>query len=98
MASSAVLNIRLPEDLKRHGNQVLERNGISTSEAVRKLYEYLESEQDIPEFMNDCANARQYDNRRRALRTVVGSLQVPDGFNLDDLRQERFDEKYGDIA
>ena len=35
MASSAVLNIRLPEDLKRHGNQVLERNGISTSEAVR---------------------------------------------------------------
>lgn len=98
MASSAVLNIRLPEDLKRHGNQVLERNGISTSEAVRKLYEYLEREQDIPEFMNDCSNTRQYENRRRALRTIVGSLQVPDGLDLDNLQKERFDEKYGDIA
>lgn len=98
MASSAVLNIRLPEELKHHGNQVLERNGISTSEAVRKLYEYLESEQDIPEFMNDCANTKVYEKRRRALRCIAGSLHIPEELNLSDLRKERFDEKYGDIA
>lgn len=98
MASSAVLNIRLPEELKRHGNQVLERNGISTSEAVRRLYEYLESEQDIPEFMNDCANTKEFEKRRRALRTIAGSLHIPRGLDIEDLRQDRFEERHGNIA
>ncbi len=98
MASSAVLNIRLPEELKRHGNQVLERNGISTSEAVRRLYEYLECEQDIPEFMNDCANTKEFEKRRKALRSIVGSLHIPEGLDLDALRQERFEERHGNIA
>lgn len=98
MASSAVLNIRLPEELKRHGNQVLERNGISISEAVRRLYEYLEREQDIPEFMSECANAQEFENRRKALRSIVGTLKIPENYDIEDLRRDRFKERFGDLA
>ena len=52
MAATATLNVRLPEDLKDRGAQVLRREGVSVSDAVRGLYEYMEKEQRLPEFIN----------------------------------------------
>ena len=51
MAATATLNVRLPEDLKDRGAQVLRREGVSVSDAVRGLYEYMEKEQRLPEFI-----------------------------------------------
>lgn len=42
MSATATLNIRLPEELKEHGMQVLARQHISVSEAVRQLFCELE--------------------------------------------------------
>ena len=38
MSATATLNIRLPEELKEHGMQVLARQHISVSEAVQQLF------------------------------------------------------------
>ena len=68
MAQASTLNIRLLDSLKTHGNQVLEREGISASEAVRKLYEYLEREQKMPDCLMQKAEQDKYELRRRALK------------------------------
>lgn len=47
-AKSAQLNIRMEPSLKAAGDIVLEREGISPSEAVRLLYEYLVRKKQLP--------------------------------------------------
>lgn len=85
MGATATLNARLPETLKRHGTQVLERNGVSTTEAVRRLYEYLEREQDVPAWMRaDGQEARAA--KRDALRGFVGSVRALPDRSPDDPR------------
>lgn len=49
MAVTGTLNVRLDESLKRQGCYVLERNGMSTSEIVRNLFELLVRTQEVPE-------------------------------------------------
>ena len=46
---AAQINIRMEPSLKEAGDTVLDRLGVTPSEAVRALYEYLVSEQDLPE-------------------------------------------------
>ncbi len=79
MAATATLNIRLPEDLKRHGGQVLEKSGVSTSDVVRGLYEYMAREQKLPEFIAPAQSG--IEEKRRALRCLVGAVQLPEGFD-----------------
>lgn len=47
-AKSAQINIRLDPSLKSAGDVVLSRLGITSSDAVRSLYEYLVREQSLP--------------------------------------------------
>jgi len=47
-AKSAQINIRLDPGLKSAGDVVLSRLGITSSDAVRSLYEYLAREQSLP--------------------------------------------------
>jgi addiction module RelB/DinJ family antitoxin len=72
MAATATLNIRLSESLKSHGLQVLDRAGVSTTQAVRSLFEYMEREQSLPDYMQPeaCSGAAE---RRAALRDFAGS-------------------------
>ena len=74
MTATATLNVRLPEDLKNRGAQVLKREGVSVSDAVRGLYEYLEKEQRLPEFIKPASeNARReaVERKRSTLRDMV---------------------------
>lgn len=96
MASNAVLNIRLPEELKKHGNQVLERNGKSISQVVRDLYEYMASEQELPPFARrDCKHAK-FEDRRKLLKNIGSEIEIPEGFDLEEAKRDRIMEKYGE--
>lgn len=94
MASSAVLNIRLPEELKAHGNQVLERNNISVSQIVRNLYEYMEREQAIPEALEPKQQDSLCQRRRTLLRTLAGSVNVAPDFDARKAYREHLVTRY----
>ncbi len=89
MAATATLNVRMPEDLKRNGDMVLSRAGVSVSDAVRGLYRFLESEQDVPAWVLCERREDAFGERRRLLREIAGIAPLPDGFSLDDVKRER---------
>lgn len=77
MGVTETINVRLPEDLKRQGGRVLEQNGVSISQAVRKMFEYLEYEQAVPDWMVDTASASDaIEARRTKLRALAGIAVV----------------------
>lgn len=79
MGATATLNIRLPEELKEHGMQVLAKQHISVSEAVRQLFCELESSQQVPDFLADAYPRDDIRGKRQLLRTMVGaSRPAPD--------------------
>ncbi|WP_139652116.1 type II toxin-antitoxin system RelB/DinJ family antitoxin [Raoultibacter phocaeensis] len=91
----ATLNVRMPEDLKRNGDRVLEREGVSVSDAVRGLYRYLEDEQKVPEWLIEGTESKDdvFERRRRALRQLVGIVSLPPDFDFDAVRHERLMRK-----
>lgn len=94
MAATATLNIRLPEDLKEHGMQVLEREGVSVSELVRELFRELAETQELPDFARDArspSRQEECDRRRAALRAMSGI--APSAPTLEEARRARLEEK-----
>lgn len=73
MSATATLNIRLPEELKEHGMQVLARQNMSISEVVRQLFCELERSQQLPDFLMQGSASGAAESRRKLLRTMVGS-------------------------
>ena len=72
MAAVATLNVRLPEDLKERGMQVLEREGVSVSELIRDLFRELEATQELPDFVRTREGERSAtEAKRAALREFV---------------------------
>lgn len=91
MAGEATLNVRFPgeaRETKRRGDEVLARAGISASQAVRSLYRYLDESQDVPAWMASQAPDR-YEQRRAAMRSLVGVIDVPEDFDARDVRAVR---------
>lgn len=73
----ATLNVRMPADLKRRGMQVLDREGVSVSDAVRGTFEHIARTQEVPGYLKDegAAARREAVARKRALlRSMVGVL------------------------
>ncbi len=97
MAATATLNIRLPEDLKRHGGQVLERHGLSASEAVRGLYEYLDREQDLPDFLEASDHDDPWSEKRAPMRSLVGIAKGKGNFDPVTARKDRLEDKFQDL-
>lgn len=64
MATKAVqLNTRIDKELKRNGDAVFARHGLTPSEAVRALWEYAAKNQDLPPFMqNDAGSIARNSN------------------------------------
>ncbi len=93
MAVSGTLNVRIDDALKERGNRVFARRGISTTMAVRKLYEYADREQDVPEWMLEEAEDARAAKRRR-LRELVGSISVPSTYDARADYRAHLDEKY----
>ncbi len=73
MGATATLNIRLPEDLKDHGIQVLAKRNISVSEAVRQLFCELERSQQVPDFLEQAGNGSTVEERRELLQTMISA-------------------------
>ena len=90
MAQLGTLNVRMPESLKRHGCEVLDAQGVSTSEAVRALFQYLEREQSLPSQLF-AQPEDPVDPRREILRSLVGVL--PAEYSLADARRDRLAAK-----
>lgn len=79
MGATATLNIRLPEELKEHGMQVLSRRHISVSEAVRQLFFELERSQTVPDFIAETAEADANQEKRQLLRAMTSvSRRAPE--------------------
>lgn len=89
MAATATLNVRLSESLKNHGMQVLDRAGVSTTQAVRSLFEYMEREQSLPDYMQ-AAPCADTDERRAALRDFAGcAVGIGSGADVAQVKAAR---------
>lgn len=90
--ATATLNVRLPEELKERGMQVLNREGISVSEIVRELFLYMEQNQKVPALLKEQSQSIQNETERRkdALRSLIGILPSDD---VDTFRHERLMKK-----
>ena len=90
MGVTATLNVRIPESLKAHGSQVLERNSISTTQAVRGLFEYMEREQKVPACICAAPVEDRYEKRRAMLKSFAGcAAGLPDNWSMGDIHAER---------
>lgn len=92
---AATINARLPEALKRHGSEVLKCNGISTSAAIRSLYEHLEQTQAVPEWMQD-SKADVYARRRELAKSLASRQDsVPADYDAKEAYRAHLLDKYG---
>lgn len=77
MGTVATINVRLPQDLKEHGMQVLDKTGMSVSDFVRRGFEYMEREQKIPEGLYASTDEEDVLTKRRLLlRQIAGSIDA----------------------
>lgn len=102
------MNVRLETDLKQSGDKVLSDRGISPSAAVRSLWEYLDRNRDLPEFMTQAESDRA--ERKRAIACAAGraTRELLDANIIEDasfgedylsneaLRELMYGEKAGD--
>lgn len=94
MAATATINIRIEEDLKEQAQNVLKRNGIGTSEAIRRLFQELANTQELPAFLQEETNEveKEIQERRSLLRSMVGILEKP--VTKQEIREERLAKSY----
>lgn len=94
MPATATINVRLPQDLKDHGMQVLDKAGMSITDFVKKSFEYMEREQEIPQAIASEEEEDIYEKRRRILREVARTISVPKGYDPKADYHAYLDEKY----
>ncbi|WP_350455355.1 type II toxin-antitoxin system RelB/DinJ family antitoxin [Slackia heliotrinireducens] len=99
MEAGTTINVRMPESLKQGGMQVLDRLNVSPTELVRSVYRYLQNEQSLPSCLDIAQDDDMtlYQRRRMLLRSVAGTLELPDGYDFDADKEARIMEKYGDV-
>ncbi|MBO4365184.1 MAG: type II toxin-antitoxin system RelB/DinJ family antitoxin [Eggerthellaceae bacterium] len=84
----ATLNVRMSAPLKERGDKVLRENGISTSAAVRALWQELAATRTLPSFLEDLTQAASSKKTKRlALDALVGVAQG----SLSDLTDEELE-------
>lgn len=106
MSATAQLNIRLDSDLKHRGDQVLSAHGATPTTAVRSLWTYLATEDDLPEYMKTTPS--QKDHEEQVIRSGMGLAWVSTGLqkppappdatpaetiDLDSLRDEMYEDQ-----
>lgn len=69
----ATLNIRIDDALKERGDKVLREHGVSTSAAVRALWEQLAASKELPDFLREKLDAQDgREKRKAALKALAG--------------------------
>lgn len=99
MEHEATINARMPDALKRGGTRVLEQNGVSPTQIIRRLYAYMEREGCIPECLDesDAGAAGIFQRRRELVRVISGTISLPEDFDAKRERAGRIEQKYGDL-
>lgn len=94
MAAEVTLNVRFPgemRELKARGDAVLARAGISTSQAIRRLYRYLDETQAVPTWLADEEDT--FEKRRAAMREFVGIAPLEADATVESLKAERLSRR-----
>ncbi len=85
----ATLNVRIDSVVKSRGDETLRRHGISTSEAVRALWDYLGTHKTLPEFLRK--ETKEEAKKRRRLKAIDGLSGIGKGkyskLSDDELRE-----------
>jgi DNA-damage-inducible protein J len=96
--STATINVRLPQELKRGGDEVLRRAGVTVTQAIRSLYGYMDEHQDIPPFIGRGTTDAKRDaiaQKRAALASLAGIANVTDAaIGHEDDRYAHLVEKH----
>lgn len=84
----ATLNVRMSAPLKERGDKVLRENGISTSAAVRALWQELATTRALPDFLQEMTQEESSKkSKKRALNSLTGVAQG----SLSDLSDEELE-------
>lgn len=90
MGAEATLNVRLNRELKQRGDAILSKEGLTPSKAVRSLYSFMEDHQTVPDCLKDHSEELDvYERRRQGIKRLVGVVELPDDYGVDQLKSER---------
>ncbi len=92
----ATLNVRMNAPLKQRGDKVLQENGITTSAAVRALWQELAATRSLPPFLEELVDKnRDVSRKKEALLELVGmaegSLTNASDEDLEALGRARYE-------
>lgn len=88
----AVLTVRLDKHLKQRGAKVMEENGMTPSQAVRRLFDYAATNDSLPFTKNDKPSKAEIAKRIAAFDKC--HTKRPLSMNDDELRAERLANRY----
>ena len=93
-ATMTQLNTRLNTDLKRGGDTVFARFGLTPSEVVRKVWQYAVDNQAIPEFMAPTNSDNEVERKRKLAKESAGMAVRLAGFTEEEAQslKSRWDE------
>ena len=106
MGTSVQLNTRIDPELKRRGDAVFAREGLTSSEVVRAVWEYAATRQKAPDCVRK-GDASELEQRLGAVREGAGVARkvamglglrlVPASVSYETLRDEMYDDMLGSI-
>ena len=86
----ATINVRINAALKERGDKILRDYGLSTSEVVRLLWDFLAQEHRLPAFLQEVLATKKNDDRERKRKALDGFVGIAaSGATLTD---EEIDE------
>jgi antitoxin component of RelBE/YafQ-DinJ toxin-antitoxin module len=89
----ATINVRMPQSLKVGGETVLDREGLSVSEAIRRFYLFLDRRQELPDCIKNPewkATGNIIEEKREVLRGLVGIASPI--LSVEDIRDQRLEK------
>ena len=69
---STQMNVRMERAVKAQGDAVLERFGITPSQAVRGLWQYIALHDDVPEYMKEQRRRSEHERREEMRASAEG--------------------------
>lgn len=103
--AQATINVRINGALKERGDSVLRKNGVSTTQAIRGLWEQLAQTRQLPDFLQAGEDAEAEREKRRRKKALLGlancarvSHEAETDEALDQIRFEALMEKYEALA
>ena len=91
----ATINVRMPQNLKTGAEAVLEREGVSVSEAIRRFYVCLEELQELPDCIRDpelASSEERIAQKREVLKGLLGIASST--HSLEHIRDERISRHF----